>query len=52
MDEKYKLGRIIARPFIGTNKDNFTRTANRHDYALKPFDRTMLIILKMLIMML
>ncbi len=42
MDEKYKLGRIIARPFIGTNKDNFTRTANRHDYALKPFDRTML----------
>ena len=45
-DDKYKLGRIIARPFIGTNKDNFKRTSNRHDYALKPFDKTMLNILK------
>ena len=26
-DDKYKLGRIIARPFIGTNKDNFKRTS-------------------------
>ena len=45
-EDKYKLGRIIARPFIGTNKDNFKRTSNRHDYALKPFDKTMLNILK------
>lgn len=34
--EKWKVGRIISRPFIGTNKDNFTRTPNRHDYALDP----------------
>ena len=33
---EYRVGRIIARPFIGTNKDNFKRTPNRHDYALKP----------------
>ena len=42
MDEKYKLGRIIARPFIGTNKDDFKRTPRRHDYALKPFAPTLL----------
>ncbi len=41
-DEKYKLGRIIARPFIGTSPENFKRTPNRHDYALKPFDKTVL----------
>ena len=33
------LGRIIARPFIG-EVGSFKRTANRHDYALKPFGRT------------
>lgn len=33
---KYKLGRVIARPFVGTNKDNFERTSNRHDFALEP----------------
>lgn len=43
---KWKLGRVIARPFLGTNKDNFTRTPNRHDYALKPFDKTSLVHLK------
>lgn len=41
LDEKYMVGRVIARPFIGT-PGNFTRTANRHDYALKPFDRTVM----------
>ena len=40
------VGRIIARPFIGTNKDNFTRTTRRHDYAVKPFGKTTLDILK------
>lgn len=45
-DDKYKLGRIIARPFVGTNKDNFKRTPRRHDYALSPFAPTMLDILK------
>jgi len=38
----WMVGRIIARPFIGTNKDNFERTANRHDYALSPSDVTVL----------
>ncbi|NMM52092.1 phosphopentomutase [Paenibacillus aquistagni] len=38
-DDPYMLGRIIARPFVG-EPGAFTRTANRHDYALKPFGRT------------
>ena len=38
-DDPYMLGRIIARPFVG-EPGNFTRTPNRHDYALKPFGRT------------
>jgi phosphopentomutase len=41
LDEKYMVGRVIARPFIGT-PGNFQRTANRHDYALKPFGRTVM----------
>ena len=35
------VGRVIARPFIGNNGD-FTRTKNRRDYSLTPFDKTML----------
>jgi len=31
----YEVGRVIARPFIGA-PGNFTRTANRHDYAVPP----------------
>ncbi len=38
---EYLVGRVIARPFIG-EPGNFTRTTNRHDYALKPFDRTVM----------
>ena len=38
---EYMLGRIIARPFLGEN-GNFKRTPNRHDYALKPFSRTVM----------
>lgn len=34
--EEWKVGRVIARPFVGTNASNFRRTGNRHDYALKP----------------
>jgi len=41
LDEKYMVGRVIARPFVG-EPGNFTRTPNRHDYALKPFDRTVM----------
>lgn len=39
LDPEYLVGRIIARPFIG-EPGNFTRTSNRHDYALTPFGRT------------
>ncbi|WP_107949745.1 phosphopentomutase [Lysinibacillus parviboronicapiens] len=39
LQPEYLVGRVIARPFIGT-PGNFTRTSNRHDYALKPFGRT------------
>ncbi len=38
-DDPYMIGRIIARPYIGT-PGNFTRTSNRHDYALDPFGKT------------
>ena len=31
-----KVGRVIARPFVGTLAEGFTRTTNRHDYALAP----------------
>ncbi len=39
---EWAVGRIIARPFIGKSKDSFVRTPNRHDYAVKPFARTVL----------
>ncbi|TKH46484.1 phosphopentomutase [Paenibacillus terrae] len=39
LEDPYMLGRIIARPFLG-EAGNFSRTSNRHDYALKPFGRT------------
>ena len=41
LQEPYMVGRIIARPFIGT-PGSFKRTANRQDYALKPFGRTVM----------
>lgn len=41
LDEKYMVGRVIARPFVG-EPGSFKRTSNRHDYALKPFDRTVM----------
>lgn len=46
MKPEWKVGRIIARPFVGTNKDNFVRTPNRHDYALSPAHKTTLDYLK------
>jgi len=42
MADKWKVGRVIARPFVGPRKGEFKRTSNRHDYALKPFNRTVL----------
>ncbi|HCT0587002.1 TPA: phosphopentomutase [Staphylococcus pseudintermedius] len=44
-DPKYLIGRIIARPYVG-EPGNFTRTSNRHDYALKPFGKTVMNTLK------
>ena len=37
-----KVGRVIARPFVGSVTDGFTRTANRHDYAIAPPAPTLL----------
>ena len=46
MDERWKVGRIIARPYIGKKAGEFKRTANRHDLALPPFAPTVLDALK------
>ena len=43
---KWMVGRIIARPYIGTDPSNFTRTPRRHDYAVSPFGKTTLDFLK------
>lgn len=40
IDAPYSIGRVIARPYTGTNKENFTRTSDRHDYALLPKEKT------------
>lgn len=46
MKPEWLVGRVIARPYIGKKSGQFTRTANRHDYAVKPPRKTMLNILK------
>lgn len=46
MKPEYKVGRVIARPYVGTSPENFTRTSNRHDYALSPSSATVLDCLK------
>lgn len=46
LKDEWKVGRIIARPYIGDKKGNFKRTSNRHDYALKPYGETALNALK------
>ncbi len=42
MRPEWKVGRVIARPFVGAKKGSFVRTSNRHDYALKPYGPTVL----------
>lgn len=42
MRPEWKVGRVIARPYVGKKKGEFKRTSNRHDYALKPYGRTVL----------
>lgn len=46
MKDEWKVGRVIARPYLGKKKGEFQRTANRHDYALKPSEKTTLDVLK------
>lgn len=46
MKDEWKVGRVIARPYVGKKKGEFKRTSNRHDYALKPFGKTALDALK------
>ena len=46
MKEEWRVGRVIARPYIGKKKGEFVRTSNRHDYALKPTGLTALNALK------
>lgn len=40
--EPYNIGRVIARPFVGTGPDDFARTGNRKDYAVEPPAKTVL----------
>ena len=46
MKDEWKVGRVIARPYVGKKRGEFKRTSNRHDYALKPYGRTVLNALK------
>lgn len=46
MKDEWKVGRVIARPYVGKKKGEFKRTSNRHDYALKPTGPTALNALK------
>ncbi len=39
---EHGVGRVIARPYIGTPEAGFTRTSNRHDFSLEPPAETML----------
>ena len=40
--DEWRVGRIIARPYLGNPQDGFKRTTNRHDYALSPTEDTVL----------
>ena len=46
MRPEWRVGRVIARPYVGKHKGEFKRTSNRHDYALEPTGRTALNALK------
>lgn len=39
LKDEWKVGRVIARPYLGDKESGFKRTSNRHDYALKPYGR-------------
>ena len=42
LKDEWRVGRVIARPYVGKKKGEFRRTSNRHDYALKPSGKTVL----------
>jgi phosphopentomutase len=46
LDGQDRVGRVIARPFLGTNAADFKRTENRHDYAVPPPRENLLQILQ------
>lgn len=46
MRDEWRVGRVIARPYVGKKKGEFKRTSNRHDYAVPPFGKTALDALK------
>lgn len=46
LKDEWRVGRVIARPYVGKKKGEFKRTSNRHDYALKPTGLTVLNALK------
>ena len=46
LDGEDKVGRVIARPFLGSTAENFKRTENRHDYAVPPPGENLLPLLK------
>ncbi len=46
LDGEDKVGRVIARPFVGKTAATFKRTENRHDYAVPPPERNLLPLLK------
>lgn len=46
MKPQWKVGRIIARPFVGEDKNSFKRTSERRDYSLQPDGKTSLVSLQ------
>ena len=46
LKDEWRVGRVIARPYVGKKRGEFVRTSNRHDYALKPTGKTALDALK------
>ena len=46
LDGEDRVGRVIARPFVGNNAQDFKRTENRHDYAVPPPEENLLPLLK------
>lgn len=46
LDGETRVGRVIARPFVGETAETFKRTENRHDYAVPPPNENLLPLLK------